>query len=212
LNLPQSAQILDVPCGTGRHSESFGRHGFQVVGVDISPACISIAKRNASTPKVNYVLGDMKDLSPYLGQFDCVLNLFSSFGYFSTDSENEYALGQMVSALKKGGRLVINVINRDFLLSIYRPSFWFKSHGVLTVNAGSYDPETHYNESYMTIKDESSGETSLSYHRMRLYSSDEIVGLMRGFGLVDIEIYGDSEGAPYERLKSTHPFYIGIKA
>jgi hypothetical protein len=153
----------------------------------------------------------MKDLSNHRGKFDCALNLFSSFGYFSTDDENEFVLKQLISTLKSGGKLVLNTINRNFLLSIYKSAFWFKSDSVLTVSASNYDAKTHYNESYMTIKNETTGETSLSYHRMRLYTPDELMSLMVKCGLKDIKTFGDFNGSPLDIEKSSHPFIIGTK-
>ncbi len=153
LNLPDKAKILDIPCGTGRHSKLFAEDGYEVLGIDISPSCIEIARSKSGSEKLSYHQGDMKNLSGYNNQFDCVLNLFSSFGYFSTDAENEAVLQEMINALRPGGKLVLNVINRAWLLSNYKSSFWYKTGSLLTVNANCYDPITHYNESYMTLKD-----------------------------------------------------------
>lgn len=211
MNLPSGSRILDLPCGTGRHSQIFAEQGFEVTGVDISPACIEIAKKDFSS-NAKYLLGDMQSLAAFRNQFDCVLNLFSSFGYFATDEENDAVLRGMADTLRPSGKLVLNLVNRDFLLSIYKPSFWFKSGPILTVNAGNYDSKTHYNESYMTLKNEETGETTLSYHRIRLYSAEEIVSLMKRNGLTDIQVYGDFYGNEFDKLKSTHPFFVGTKA
>ena len=211
LSLLDGAAVLDAPCGTGRHSRILAEFGYNVTGLDISSACIDIANKSSKIPGVQYKLGDLKDLSAYSGRFDCTLNLFSSFGYFSTDAENESVLDEMIKTLRPSGKLVLNLVNRDFLLSIYKPAFWFKSGPVLTINAGSYDPQTHYNESYMTLRNEETGETTLSYHRIRLYSSEEIVGLLKRHGLKDVQLFGDFKGSEFDKMKSSHPFFIGTK-
>lgn len=212
LNLPQRAKILDVPCGTGRHSKILAEKDYIVTGVDISAACIEIASTYSSVANVEYRIGDLQNLSNFQGQFDCVLNLFSSFGYFSTDAENEDVLDQMIKTLKPSAKLVINLVNREFLLSIYKPAFWFKTGDILTVNSSNYDSKSHYNESYMTLKNEVTDETTLSYHRIRLYSAEEIIDLMKKYGLRDIQIFGDFKGSEFDRLRSTHPFFIGTKS
>jgi hypothetical protein len=79
------------------------------------------------------------------------------------------------------------------------------------VNSSSYDPNTHYNESYITLKNEDTGETTLSYHRMRLYSSTEILNLLSKVGLKDIETFGSFGGEELNAATSSHPFYIGTK-
>jgi len=211
LELPQGSKILDVACGTGRHSKMLAEAGYEVTGVDISQDCIDLAKKNNSVVGVSFKLGNMENLSTFINRFDCVVNLFSSFGYFSTDAENEAVLIEMINTLKPGGRLILNTINRDWLLSIYKPAFWFKTGSVLNVNAGNYDPETHYNESYMTLKNEETGETTLSYHRIRLYSAEEMKQLFEKYGLQDIKIYGGFTGEALDGSKSSHPIYIGTK-
>lgn len=211
LNLTSDAKILDVPCGTGRHSRLLAEKKYQVLGLDISQSCIDIAQAESPIQGLSYKTADMRDLSSYKNQFDCVLNLFSSFGYFATDEENEQILVEMLKTLRPGGKIVINVINREWLLSIYKPALWFKTGTVLTVSAGSYDPVTKYNESYMTLKDESTGETTLSYHRIRLYSPQEMIDLLKKHGLKDVKAFGSFNGEELDELKSTHPFYIGTK-
>lgn len=211
LNLPTGASILDVPCGTGRHSRLFAENGFHVVGVDLNPACLAIANKNPH-PNLKFHQGNLQNLSGFQGKFDCVLNLFTSFGYFSTDEENTTVMGELAGAVRPGGKLVLNLINRTYLMSVFKPVFTVKVGNTFVVSASQYDPKTFYNECWITVKDEVTGETSLSYHRARIYSPEEIVTLMKDFGFRDIEVYGDLSGAELDETKSSHPFYVGIKA
>lgn len=207
LKLSAGAKILDVPCGTGRHSHLLADKGFNVTGVDINPDCLAIANKE-NIPGFKAYLGNMQDLSSYKN-FDCTLNLFTSFGYFATDEENENVLKEMVRTLKPGGKLVMNLINRLWLMSIYQPAFWVRRNDVLLINASKFDPKTNYNETYITAKDEATGEATVSYHRSRLYAPSEIVELMKRAGLKDIKVYGDYLNAPFNENTSTHPFYVG---
>ena len=211
LNLPEGAAILDVPCGTGRHSRLFSEKGFRVTGVDINPACLEIARKN---PHLLLQLeeGNLQNLSDYREKFDCVLNLFTSFGYFSTDEENRNVMKELVAAVRPGGKLVLNLLNRNFLMSVFQPVFTVKSGNTLVVNASKYDSSTHLNECWMTMKDEVTGEISLSYHRLRLYSPDEIIRMMKECGMVDIQVYGDYKDSTFNNQTSSHPFYIGTRA
>ena len=76
-------RILDVPCGWGRHSVELARSGFQVTGVDGSAYLLAEAGRRAAEAGVpiRLVHSDMRAL-PFKGEFDAVLCLFSSLGYF----------------------------------------------------------------------------------------------------------------------------------
>src|SRR5437588_4376384 len=83
LQLRPPIQILDLPCGQGRHAIELARRGYEVTGVDLSEAMLSVARERAERTGVRarFVLGDMRE--PLQGgHFDLILNLFTSLGYF----------------------------------------------------------------------------------------------------------------------------------
>src|SRR5690349_13648875 len=82
LGLRRGARVLDVPCGFGRHARLLARRGMLVVGVDLSQAMITEARRGGSQSGLVFVRTDMRWLA-YQSEFDAVLNLYISFGYFS---------------------------------------------------------------------------------------------------------------------------------
>ncbi|MCE2846536.1 MAG: methyltransferase domain-containing protein [Sphingobacteriales bacterium] len=109
LPLPEGANILDLPCGKGRHSLSLFKLGYRVTGADLSPANIDHCLRTLPG-EIRFVEHDMrKPVGVRL--FDAVLNLFTSFGYFSQDFENERVVRSAASALKPGGYLVLDYLN-----------------------------------------------------------------------------------------------------
>ncbi len=102
-------EILDVACGKGRFSVYLNQKGYRVTGVDISPNSIREASR-FSNERLRFLLGDMRELK--VGKhYDVVLNMFTSFGYFASQSENERAICSMASCLKVGGVLVLDFLN-----------------------------------------------------------------------------------------------------
>jgi SAM-dependent methyltransferase len=208
----EGARILDVPCGTGRHSVLFGRRGFRVTGIDISRDCLRLAHRQAAHRNVRYLHGDMAKLGRFRGRFDLVVNLFTSFGYFATDKQNAAVLRGMVRALNPGGRVVLNLIDREYLLPIFNPSRWSESDDLLVVESSRYEPKTKYNASHMFMVDKRAGRVKpihYHYHRIRIYSKPELVRLMKACGLRNIKVFGDFEGNKYVKGKSSHPVYIG---
>lgn len=101
------ARILDVPCGYGRHASALARRGFQVVGVDLSRAMIAEARRRfAEGPRLAFVRADMRRIA-FRGEFDAVVNLYTSFGYF-TPAQNQAVLRRLARALRPGGTLLID--------------------------------------------------------------------------------------------------------
>lgn len=112
LRLPRGARILDVACGFGRHSYQLARRGYNVVGLDFSRAMLAEARRQSLGQRLTFLRGDMRCLD-FKSEFDGVINLFTSFGYFSR-KDNERALLGMARALRPGGRIVIDTPDRDY--------------------------------------------------------------------------------------------------
>lgn len=107
---PQSdAVFLDVACGKGRHSKFINQNGFKVHGIDLSEESI----KDACKYKSNTLFFQQHDMrETYLeSHFDYVLNLFTSFGYFEVDTDNQKAIDAMAKNLKKGGKLIIDFMN-----------------------------------------------------------------------------------------------------
>ncbi len=211
LRLIKGAKVFDVPCGTGRHAALLAKHGFDVTGIDLSKDCIKLAKKYCKN-KVKLKVASMDQLNSYENKFDAVLNLFSSFGYFATDRENENVLKQMIKCLKPKGQLVINTINRDWLMTIFSPHTVRIVGQQIRLSYRTFNLKTKYNEeqSY-TIDTKTKKIINQRYHRMRLYSKHEMVRLMKKFGLKNIQVYGDYEGKSFSKMSSQRPIYIGTK-
>jgi SAM-dependent methyltransferase len=104
--------ILDVACGRGRHAILLAQRGYRVSGVDLAPNAIRTARQRAarSDVEIDFHVADMRDL-PFDEEFDGVVNLFTSFGYFDDDDQHRLAIRQMAAALRPGGWLVQDFLN-----------------------------------------------------------------------------------------------------
>lgn len=109
LELPLGSKILDVACGRGRHSKILYELGYNVSGIDIAEESIAYANQQAAEGLQFYV-HDMR-LPFWINYFDCACNLFTSFGYFKTQREDDAAMRTIAHSLKKGGKLVIDYLN-----------------------------------------------------------------------------------------------------
>lgn len=109
LNLPISSTILDLGCGKGRHSKTLSELGYNVTGADLSPASIAHANQ-FSNERLKFIVHDMRDLLPH-EHFDCVANLFTSFGYFEKIEENIQVLNNIHTMLNDQGILIIDFMN-----------------------------------------------------------------------------------------------------
>jgi SAM-dependent methyltransferase len=109
----ENSSILDVACGRGRHANYLAEKGFKVIGTDIHEANIQFANKNAVNGASFYTQDMREGFMP--GRFDLVLNLFTSFGYFDTDTDNQNALNSMAASLKTGGIFVMDFLNANLV-------------------------------------------------------------------------------------------------
>lgn len=111
INLNANAHILDLACGKGRHALFLNQKGFEVTGIDLSENNIRQAQKFES-PRLHFVAGDMR--APFgENKFEAVLNLFTSFGYFEDETDNNKVLANIHTALKPSGYLVIDYLNAE---------------------------------------------------------------------------------------------------
>jgi len=115
--------VLDLACGVGRHSLALAEMGFRVVGVDISPEYIARAEALADEREVGdlveFLVGDMRLVAELLkereGAFVASLSLFTSLGYWDEDTDRRI-IEQLSHLVAPGGVLVIDIINRDWIV------------------------------------------------------------------------------------------------
>ncbi len=109
LQLPKSSTLLDLACGKGRHALQLSELGYTVKGIDLSENSIKEAKKKA-TKNLSFEVGDMR-CAIAQNHFDGVLNLFTSFGYFNSMTENIKVLHCIEEMLKPNGIFVIDFMN-----------------------------------------------------------------------------------------------------
>lgn len=113
------ACFLDVACGKGRHSIYLNKKGFHVIGIDLSENNIKKASKKA-TEYLQFKVQDMRE--PFKSStFDYVLNLFTSFGYFKEEGDNQRVLDAAFKDLKKGGTLILDFFNAKCVLNALMP-------------------------------------------------------------------------------------------
>ncbi len=211
LKLKKGESLLDIPCGTGRHSKFFSLAGIEVTGVDINPTCLAWAKRHTRGRKIQFQKGNMGDLSKFRGKFDALANLFTSFGYFETEDENDQVMREFVSTLKPGGRLALSLINKDWLLKVFQPASQVKLGKETIIEAREYYRQTSTVTAHWFHLNKNHTKADVYYNRVRVYSKEDMVELMKQCGLKRIKVFGSYSGDKFSRYKSSHPVYVGWK-
>jgi len=117
LELDKGGEVLDAPCGRGRHANRLAARGCHVVGLDNDPICLQRARddANAAGVEIDYVEADLRDLPFGDGRFDALFNWRTSFGFFD-DEGNRKQLREFARVLRPGGRLAMDLHSRDDLL------------------------------------------------------------------------------------------------
>jgi ubiquinone/menaquinone biosynthesis C-methylase UbiE len=188
--------LLDVPCGFGRHSVPLARAGYRVVGVDRSEALLAEARRRARGerwPKL--VRADYRELPFADASFDAAVNLFSSLGYLG-DAEDTKVLAEIRRVLRPGARLVIEIMHRDLLVLRFQESDWrLLGEGRLLLEQRTFDAAAGVAQVTQTLIDRA-GRDSRSYS-VRVYSATELLAMLAAAGFADARCHGDLDGAPF---------------
>lgn len=193
------ADLLDCPCGYGRHSLEFARLGLHVVGADRSEALLAEARRRAGGAEwPRWVAGDYRALPFEDASFDVVTNLFSSLGYWGDDADRR-AIGEFRRVLRWGGALVVETMHRDRLMAIYTPQSWEElPDGSVLIEHRTFDYERGVNVTRHEIV-ESDGNRIAAPYEIRVYTVTELVGFVRDAGFEHVACYGNFEKSPVSR-------------
>jgi ubiquinone/menaquinone biosynthesis C-methylase UbiE len=200
LELPLGARVLDLCCGQGRISVELARRGFAVTGLDLSEYLLNLAKERAEAAgvAVEWVHRDMRDL-PWENEFDAVVSVFTSFGYLETDEEDEKALGAVQRCLKPGGRLLLDVHNREWTAIRFQPRYWYEHEGHLILDEETWDERQGRITMARTIiaPDGSRRETGFT---LRIYAPSEMMKMLERAGLEWERTFGGWEASQYTAL------------
>ena len=190
LPVRDDVEVLDLACGRGRHSIFLDSLGFRTTGVDLSPKNITVAKQHESE-KLKFFVHDMREPMPGY-QFDVVLNLFTSYGYFD-EAGNLRVLDSIYSYLKPGGKLVIDYLNEKLIPRDEELNF--------TKSACDIDFHIHKkvvdNQVFKTIRFETKGEEKVYEEQVTLLSLKDFQNLFDQTHFEIEAIYGDYDLNPF---------------
>ncbi|TIR16622.1 MAG: class I SAM-dependent methyltransferase [Mesorhizobium sp.] len=189
LSLGQDSSVLELGCGYGRITNRLAEKGARVTGLDISPVLLRKAEADAAERNVDveYVLGDIRSI-PWQDRFDAAFLWYTTFGYFD-EADNEKVLHEAACSLRKGGRLLIDQLNRFALLRDKWPTYEIvQCNDDLRIDTIEYDALTdRRNSERIVVRNGSVTRTRLS---VRHYGFSEYVRMLRNAGFETVEAYG----------------------
>ncbi len=182
----RDSTVLDACCGRGRHSGKLHELGFNVTGFDLSAQSIEEAK--ASYPGINFLVHDLREPLP-LREFDYVLNLFTSFGYFEDPQDDAKAFNALSEVVKPGGLLVIDFMNSVKVANTYEPESIKETNGVRFISKRWL--EDGYIRKTIDIKGEQVDEHYEEH--VRLLELEDFLKFAEGEGMQNLAVYGNYE-------------------
>jgi len=201
-----SIRILDIGCGTGRHSIELAARGYPVTGVDLSKAQLKRARGKAAlrNVSVSFEEGDARRL-PFENCFGCALSLCEGgFPLMETDEENFEILKSAARALVPGGILILTTLNGLFPMAhSIKALINDTSTTSLRVEESSFDLMTFREAETFTVTQDSGRELTITSSE-RFYVPPELRWLLVTAGFADVELYGCMPGQ-YNRERKPNP-------
>jgi SAM-dependent methyltransferase len=191
VGLEAGMDLLDLGCGHGRIANRLAARGCRVTGLDATPLFLERARADAAERgvEVEYVEGDMRVLR-WSDRFDGVLLWFTTFGYFG-DDDNRRVLTEAHRALRPGGRLAIELHNRDVYVRRLLPFTAMERDGNLMVDRHQFDIHTGrtYSERFV-VRD---GRVRRADYSVRFFTFTELRDWLLAAGFERVDGY-DSDG------------------
>ena len=201
----RKVKILDVGCGTGRHSIELARRGYDVTGLDLSENQLSRAREKAEAAgvRVNFVRGDARKFS-FREKFGLVIMLCEGgFSLMGTDEENFAILKCCSRALKKDGKLILNALNALFPLNHNVKDFLNKDSKAGPTTKLTFDWITLRERLVLKAKDDDGRKMTIKCDE-RYFMPSEISWYLKSLGFRKIGILGCDVGH-FSRKKRLTP-------
>ena len=189
-------RILDIGCGTGRHSLELARRGYSVTGFDLSPSMIKKAQTSAQKEniEVDFLVCDARDFN-FKESFDLAIMICEgAFPLMESDEMNYSIIKNAYSSIKSGGKIVFTTLNGLFPLFHSVKEFMDKGDNQGRTSGNTFDLMTFRDHSVYETEDDIGNKKILSCNE-RYYVPSEIYWLLRSAGFVKSEIFGARLGA-----------------
>jgi len=188
----ENTKILDAACGNGRHACAMAKYLDYLFGIDLSLFLLRQVRQNCH---FKIVRGDIRAL-PFKKEFDALLNLFTSFGYFFEEQDHLLVLQEFHKVLKPGGFFFFDFLNADYVQKYLKETSerWIDSKKIVEhrrINNGRVEK---------TIIIENQGKVQEFIESVRMFTKDELLSMVASAGFTVIKTMGDYHGASLSKL------------
>jgi SAM-dependent methyltransferase len=193
LEPPAGSRMVDIGCGEGRFAIQFAHHGFDVTGIDLAENRIETANKH-SNEHLHFYVHDMR-FPFYINYFDYAFNLFTSFGYFTHNRDNILAAKSFASCLKKGGILVVDYLNKDWVLQQLVP------YQVIDRDGIRFDIQKDYDGFHIIKNIRFKDHEGVDHHyteRVSAFGLEDFRQLFSAAGMELLTTFGNYDLAPFD--------------
>lgn len=205
LHLQPATKVLDLACGRGRHAVYLNQQGFEVTGVDLSDASITYARKFENS-KLSFFVHDMRQ-TLYLNYFDTIFNLFTSFGYFDNEAENQQVLKAAYDGLKPGGLFIIDYLNSKKVID------HMLRRETKIVDGITFEMRRALLQGFITkqINFSDKGTDYVFHEKVRALKHDQLVAMLQKAGFTVTHQFGDYYLNPFIEAQSDRVILVAKK-
>ena len=194
----KSKKILDIGCGTGRHTIELSQRGYNVIGIDLSDSQLARAREKAEKQglKIDFLKHDARNI-PFESEYDLVIMLCEgAFPLMETDEMNYEILRNATKSLKEHGKFIFTTLNGLFPLHHSVEEFCASTTdpGNATYGSNTFDLMTFRDHNITEFVDDDGNKKKLECNE-RYYVPSELTWLLKTLGYEQIEIFGAKLGA-----------------
>ncbi len=198
INYDKSLKIVDIGCGTGRHSIELTKRGYKVIGIDLSESQLECAKEKAEAInlQIDFQKHDARNLL-FKNEFDLAIMLCEGgFALMETDEMNFEILKNVSESLRQSSKLIFTTLNGLFPIynSVEKFCAAAKEEENATYTGNTFDLMTFRDHNLTTVEDDLGNKKELECNE-RFYIPPEITWLLKTLNFKKIDIYGAKLGA-----------------
>jgi len=206
IDYDKSLKIIDIGCGTGRHSIELTKRGYNVLGIDLSESQLERAREKVKEQnlEIEFQKHDARKL-PFKDDFDLAIMICEgAFSLMETDEMNFEILRNAAKSLKDSGKLIFTTLNGLFPLYHSVEEFCKSTtdEGNATYRSNTFDLMTFREYNITMVEDDSGNKKELKCNE-RFYVPSEITWLLKTLGFKRIDIYGAKLGAFSRNIELT---------
>jgi SAM-dependent methyltransferase len=193
IKFDKSLKILDVGCGTGRHTIELTKRGYHVIGIDLSVSQLKRAREKAIADNlsIDFQHQDARNL-PFDSEFDVAIMICEGgFSLMETDEMNYEILKNVTKALKPDAKFIFTALNGLFPLFNSLDEFYTSTaeDGNTICSNNNFDLMTFRINSIVEFEDDFGNKKMLECNE-RGYVPSEITWLLKSLKYKTIDIYG----------------------